>query len=210
MRILAVVLAVLCYFSCPAQSLKEIQLNQPDKTRGHAVMKAFDLRKSDREFSEKMLSIQDLSDLLWAANGINRADKGLRTAPSAMNKQDIDIYVCMAEGVYLYHAKGHKLTPVVKEDVRPLLASAQEFVKKVPVCLLMVSDGALFNGDAETKLYLGALDAGIVSQNIALFCAGTGLVTVPRAYMDKEKLHKTLKLREEQQIMINNPIGYSK
>jgi nitroreductase len=199
------------YCSCSAQDVKEIALKQPDKTRGHAVMKALELRKSDREYADKMLNDQDLSDLLWAANGVNRPETGHRTAPSAINKQDIDVYVCMATGVYLYQAKEHKLVLVTKEDVRKLIAAGQDFVLQAPLTLVMVSDGALFEGTAEAKALLGAFDAGIVSQNISLFCSGTGLLTVPRRYMDLEGgLHKALNLRPEQNLMLNHPVGYAK
>ena len=100
-----------------AQDLKAIKLSSPDKNRGSSVMKALSDRHSDREYAAKELSLQDLSDLLWAANGINRPD-GKRTAPSALNKQDIDIYVIMKEGAYLYDAKANSLQPIAKGDHR--------------------------------------------------------------------------------------------
>ena len=96
-----------------AQDLKAIKLSSPDKNRGSSIMKALSDRHSDREYAAKELSLQDLSDLLWAANGINRPD-GKRTAPSALNKQDIDIYVIMKEGAYLYDAKANSLQPIAK------------------------------------------------------------------------------------------------
>ena len=99
-----------------AQSLKAIKLNAPDKTRGASVMKALADRHSEREFANKKLSQQDLSDLIWAAIGINRED-GKRTAASALNKQDIDVYVLMEEGAYLYDPKAHQLNPVVEGDI---------------------------------------------------------------------------------------------
>lgn len=191
-----------------AQSLKPIKLNAPNKERGAAVMKALADRHSDREFSEKALSAQDLADLLWAANGINRPD-GKRTAASALNKQDISVYAIMQEGAYLYDAKTHQLTPVAAGDFRPLIGGQQTFVNKAPLCLLMVSDISLFGGGERAKI-TAALDAGIVSQNIMLFCSGCGLSTVPRASMDVAGLKKALKLTDNQLPLINNPVGYPK
>ena len=107
-----------------AQDLKAIKLSSPDKNRGSSIMKALSDRHSDREYAAKELSLQDLSDLLWAANGINRPD-GKRTAPSALNKQDIDIYVIMKEGAYLYDAKANSLQPIAKGDTGPLLPAVR-------------------------------------------------------------------------------------
>ena len=173
-----------------AKELKTIQLNAPDTQRGDAVMTALKNRKSTREFSTKELSLKDLSDLCWAANGINRPESGKRTAPSAMNKQDIKVYVCTADGSYLYNPQKNTLEPVSSGDVRPL---------KAPVCLILVSD---------TSSDWGAMDAGIVSQNISLFCAGTGMATVPRGSMDKAALKKALKLTGDQNHFLNHPVGY--
>jgi nitroreductase len=193
-----------------AQELKPVKLNAPNKDKGSSVMKALDERRSVREFSTERLSIQDLSDLLWAANGINRTD-GRRTAATARNNQDIDVYVIMEEGAYLYDAKANELKPVATGDFRGLVADAQTWVKDAPVTLLVVSDISRFTGlDVETQKYWGALDAGIVSQNIMLFASGCGFVTVPRVYMKKEELKKALNLTETQIPMINNPVGYPK
>lgn len=192
-----------------AQELKVIKLSAPDKTRGAAVMKAFSDRHSDREFASKELSLQDLSDVLWAANGINRTD-GKRTAPSALNKQDIDVYVIMKEGAYLYDAKAHVLNPIAKGDHRGAVGGSQDYPKTAPVCLVMVSDLSRFGNVSDQTKMMAAMDAGIVSQNINLCCAGLGLATVPRAYMDKEALKKVLKLTDSQVLMMNNPVGYPK
>lgn len=172
-----------------AQTLPDIKLPAPDKTRGGAVMQALSERKSTRVFAPEKLGLKDLSDLLWAANGINRPD-GKRTAPSALNRQDIDVYAAFEEGVYRYDAPSHTLTPVAQGDVRPV---------KAPVVLLLV---------AKEDTDYAPIDAGIVSQNISVFCAGVGLATVPRGSMDKEKLSKALKLGKGQPIILNQPVGY--
>lgn len=190
-----------------AQDMKAIKLNTPDKTRGSSVMKALSDRHSDREYATRDLSLQDLSDLLWAANGINRTD-GKRTAPSALNKQDIDIYVIMKDGAYLYDAKTHTLKPVAKGDHRGAVAGGQTFVKSAPVSLVLVSDLSRFgNTDERTKL-TAAIDGGIVCQNINIFCAAVGLSTVPRGSMDQASLKKILKLTDNQLLLMNNPVGY--
>jgi SagB-type dehydrogenase family enzyme len=194
-----------------AQELKVIKLEAPDKTGGAPLMKVFNDRKSDREFAPDKLKPKDLSNLLWAANGINRAD-GKRTAPSAINAQDVDIYVVLPEGAYLYDAKAHALNPVAAGDYRAAVAGGgQAFVKTAPVSLVLVSDLSRLskNPDDGTRL-MAAVDVGIVSQNINIACAGLGLATVPRGSMDQEALKKALKLTTTQLLLINNPVGYPK
>ena len=191
-----------------AQTLSPIQLKAPEKKAGLSVMETLANRHSTREFSNKKLTLQELSNLLWAANGINRPEKGMRTAPSAMNAQEVDVYVCMEEGAFLYDAKSNQLQPVIQEDLRGLVGGKQTFVKNAPVVLLMVSDlSKLPGGNSEQTKLMAAIDAGIVSQNISLACSGLGLITVPRASMDKEALAQKLKLKSTQLLLMNNPVG---
>lgn len=188
-----------------------ILLNQPDLSRGLNVMKAFAQRSSQTKFDTLNLQIQDLSDLLWAADGINRADLGKRTAPSAMNSQDVDIYVIMKLGAYLYDAKKHQLDLVTAGDFRMEAAGRQTNYASAPLFCMLVSDISRFkNGTDSVKLQLAALDAGIISQNIGLFCAGMGLATHPRTTMDIPKLKEILKLKSTQYLMINNLVAYRK
>ena len=209
--LLCLLASVLIGLNLQAQDLKTIHLNKPSKDRGSSVMKALADRHSEREFANKKLSQQDLSDLLWAATGINRND-GKRTAASALNKQDVSVYAILAEGAYLYNPKAHALEPVAKGDFRPMVAGKQAFVNNAPVCLVIVSDYAKFGsiGDENARKIWGAFDAGLVSQNVALFCSGCGLITVPRGTMDAAGLKKVLKLSETQLPVINNPVGYAK
>ena len=210
MRIVSFILTVLLFITAMhAQDLKKIQLNNPDKNRGSSVMKALSDRRSDRAYADKALSLQDLSDLLWAANGINRPD-GKRTAPSALNKQDIDIYVIMKEGAYLYDAKSNSLQPIAKGDHRGAVAGGQDFVKTAPVSLVLVSDLSRFGKITDHVKLMAAVDAGCVSQNINIFCSAVGLATVPRASMDMNALKQILKLTENQLPLMNNPVGYFK
>lgn len=170
-----------------------IKLDAPDLTRGKGIMKALKLRQSTRECSAQALSSRDLSDLLWAANGINREGSKKRTAPSAMNKQDIKVYACLKEGSYLYNPNNHSLELVSKIDAR--------WRTEAPIMLVLVAD---------EKTSFGPIDAGIVSQNISLFCSGIGLATVCRGSMDREALVKALKLSEKQDLLLNHPVGYFK
>ena len=159
--------------------------------------------------------LQDLSDLLWAANGINRPENGKKTAPSAMNSQDVDIYVSRADGTYFYNAITNDLVLVTTEDLRPLMDGNRPL--GTPVILLLVSDMSRYknyspgNPDQNRHLFeVGAIDAGIVSQNISLFCAANDLGTRPRASMNQEALRKALNLKESQVMWLNHPVGYPK
>lgn len=206
-------LLLLCLFVSVATFAadKVIRLPKPNLNRNSEVMEAFANRHSTREYAAKALTLTDLSDLLWAANGINRPEEGKRTAPSAMNKQDVDVYVVLPEGTYLYDAKAHQLNLMAEGDHRGAVAGGQAFVKSAPVSLLLVSDLSRL-GDAKnthTQL-MGAVDAGIVSQNISIFCSAAKLATVPRASMDTAKLKSVLKLTDTQLPLMNHPVGYHK
>ena len=206
-------LLLLCLFVSVATFAadKVIRLPKPNLNRNSEVMEAFANRHSTREYAAKALTLTDLSDLLWAANGINRPEEGKRTAPSAMNKQDVDVYVVLPEGTYLYDGKAHQLNLVAEGDHRGAVAGGQAFVKSAPVSLLLVSDLSRL-GDAKnthTQL-MGAVDAGIVSQNISIFCSAAKLATVPRASMDTAKLKSVLKLTDTQLPLMNHPVGYHK
>ncbi len=190
-----------------AQDLKAIELPKPDTEGGKPLMQVLKERKSVREFSPQRLSPQVLSNLLWAAFGLNRPD-GRRTAPSASNMQEIDIYVALPEGLYLYEAKPHRLEPVVAEDLRAA-TGLQAFVGQAPVNLVYVADYARMGKRSdEAKLFYSAADTGFIAQNVYLFCASEGLATVVRAMVDREKLAARMKLRPEQRIVMAQTVGY--
>jgi SagB-type dehydrogenase family enzyme len=192
-----------------AQEKHYLKLNPPDTSRGLPVMQALQQRASTTAFSSSALSQQDLSDIIWAANGINRSADGKRTAPSARNSQDIDIYVIKEDGAYFYNPVEHSIELIATGDHRGLVAGRQVNMANAPVMLVLVSDISRFAGsDNALKLRWGAMDAGIVSQNIALACAGLGMVTRPRASMDMAGLRELLKLKESQHLMLNHPVGY--
>lgn len=190
---------------------QNVKLNPPSKNRGTSVMKALEQRASATVFDTAMLNLQDLSDLLWAANGINRPESGKRTAPSAVNAQDIDVYVIMKKGAYLYDAKNQELKFVAEGDHRGLVAGRQANFANAPVFLVLISDISRFRGDDKnSKLNMAAMDAGIVSQNIAIFCASVDLITRPRGTMDTDKLRQVLRLTDNQYPMLNNPVSCQK
>ena len=194
-----------------AADMAPIKLNAPDKDRGYSLTKAVSMRASAREWNGKPLELKDLSDLLWAADGINRPEKFMRTAPSYRNVQDISLYVVMKEGTYVYDPGKNVLNPVAAGDFRPICAMTQTTVANAAAVIIMVSDLTRFNvTDKCEKIKWAAVDAGVISENINLFCAATGLTTVPRATMDVEKLRAALKLEETQEPIINNPVGYGK
>jgi len=190
---------------------QKIDLPKPNLDKGHSIMKSLSLRKSAaaQDFGKaKDLSLMELSELLWAANGINRPNEEKRTAPSAMNAQDIDIYVLAKNGAYLYNAKNNSLNLVTNSDLRAMAAGSQEAFAAAPIILLLVSDVSKFpRGDDATRQKMGMFDAGIVSQNISLYCSGTGLITRVRMFMDSEGLAKALKLPATQIPMLNHPTG---
>lgn len=195
-------------FSAAAQS--KVALPAPDMERETgSFMQALQDRQSVRAYSDKPLSRQDLSDLLWAAQGKNRKD-GRMTSPTARNRQEISLYVFTEEGVSLYDHDDHSLIHVMDGDHRNLLAGPQAFVKKAPVVLLIVADIAKYGADTEHAKMMMFCDAGIVSQNINLFCSAAGLCTVPRGIMDNEGVSKLLNLNEKQIPVLNNPVGFAK
>jgi len=145
---------------------------------------------------------------LWAASGVNRPDSGKRTAPSAVNWQELDIYVATAEGLYLYDAKSHRLNPILSEDIRAL-TGRQPFVREAPVNLVYVADfSRMGRGTNEEKEFYPAADTGFIAQNVYLFCSSEGLATVVRASIDRPALAKVMKLRPDQKITLAQSVGY--
>jgi len=193
-----------------AQEIKDIKLVPPQKEIGKPLMQAINLRHSSREFSPKKLSDQDISNLLWAAFGINRSESGKRTAPSAMNWQEIDVYAVMENGSYLYDSKTHSLKQISSKDNRKL-AGTQDFVKDAPLNLIYVADYSKTSkaSESDNLLYSGA-DAGFIAQNVYLFCASENLATVIRGSVNREKLSDELKLKKNQKIILAQTVGYNK
>jgi SagB-type dehydrogenase family enzyme len=200
-------------FCCSLSSAADpapLPLPKPQMEGGKPLMQALKERVSLREFSAEKLPPQILSNLLWAACGINRPDSGKRTAPSARNWQEIDVYVATAEGLYLYDPKEHALKPILSEDIRALTGT-QPFVKDVPVNLIYVADySRVGEASAADKEFYSAADAGFISQNVYLYCASEGLATVVRGLMDRYALSKVMRLRPDQKVILGQSVGYPK
>ena len=209
---LSIALTLFIMFFCPAGAPADtgrIILPTPHMTGGMPLMQALKERKSMRRYDPKMLPEQMLSDLLWAAFGINRPESGKRTAPTARNWQDIDIYVSTAAGTYRYDAKDNTIIKTNDRDLRAL-TGMQGFVKTAPVNLIFVSDFGKMKGKPESKTFFAGAHTGYVSQNVYLFCASQGLATVVRAGADREALAKALDLSPEQHITLLQTVGYPK
>jgi nitroreductase len=187
-----------------------ITLPTPAKKGGSSTIESLWKRHSVRSFQQKDLPMQTLSNLLWAATGLNRKD-GKRTNPTAMNKQEISVYAFMKKGVYLYDHKKHTLILKKEGDHRNLVAHGQNFVNDAPVSLVLVGDLSLFpNSSSSDVVTTVGIDAGIACENINIFCASAGLATVPRITMDKAGIKKLLNLSDKQIPFINNPVGFEK
>lgn len=193
-----------------AEELSAVRLPPPNLKSGKSLMQSLKERKSSRDFGAKKLPPEILSNLLWAACGVNRPESGRRTAPSAVNWQEIDVYVATADGLYLYNAKEHVLKPVLKQDIRELTGK-QAFVKEAPVNLIYVADYSRMGGaSAEERIFYSAADAGFIAQNVYLFCASEGLATVVRGSIDKDALAAAMHLRDHQKIIMAQTVGYPK
>jgi SagB-type dehydrogenase family enzyme len=181
----------------------------PAKTKGGpSLAESLKLRKSSREFSPRDLPTNVLSQLLWSAHGVNRPESGGRTAPSAHNKQTVDLYVVTKDGVHLYLPKPHALQLITKDDARKA-SGTQDFVESAPVNILLIADLArMQEGSPEDKIEWAAVEAGAVSQNIYLYCASSKLATVTRAGADRALLAKMLNLKPTQRIVLAQTVGY--
>jgi SagB-type dehydrogenase family enzyme len=187
-----------------------IQLPAPQTTGGKPLMQALAERHTSRDFRPDPLPRQTLSNLLWAAFGINRPASGGRTAPSAHDAQEIDVYVVLPTASYLYRAKENSLAPVRPGDLRAL-TGRQDFVRDAPVSLVYVADFARFPRDSgQDKVFYSAADAGHISQNVYLFAASEGLAVMVRADIDKLALARALGLRPTQHIVLAQSVGYPK
>ncbi|MFH0821900.1 MAG: SagB/ThcOx family dehydrogenase [Pseudomonadota bacterium] len=208
--LLLTMLLTAAFTSTYAEGPASIALPQPGVDGGKPLMQALKERKSARDFSEAKLTPQVLSDLLWAAYGVNRPESGRRTAPSSYNKQEIDVYAATADGLFLYDPKAHGLVQVSTEDIRAL-TGRQTFVKTAPLNLIYVADlTKMGDGEEADKLATSAANTGFIGQNVYLFCASEGLATVFRAGIDKEKLAAAMKLRPDQRITYSQTVGYPK
>ncbi|MGA2863204.1 MAG: SagB/ThcOx family dehydrogenase [Verrucomicrobiota bacterium] len=191
----------------PGEGLKPIPLPAPQTEGGKPLMEALKQRRTTREFKPGKLPPQVLANLLWAGFGINRPADGRRTAPSAMNAQEVGLYVALPEGLYLYDAKANELTPVSGEDLRTK-TNGQPFIKDAPAVLVFVADlSRLAKAKAELRPLYAQFATGCISQNISLYCASAGLATVVYD-LERAPLAAAMKLKPEQRIILAQAVGY--
>ncbi|MFZ2446960.1 MAG: nitroreductase family protein [Syntrophobacteraceae bacterium] len=191
-----------------AADLSPIQLPAPRMEGGKPLMQTLKDRMTTRTFSEEKLPVQTLSNLLWAAFGINRPD-GRRTAPSARNWQEMDVYIATAEGLYVYDAKANVLNPVSARDLRAMTGT-QAYVREASISLIYVADYSKVEGGGMDQNVLVGADTGFIAENVYLYCASEGLATVVRASIDRDALAKEMKLKPRQKIILAQSVGYPK
>ncbi len=205
---LILIFTTACLQSGHAAKSDSIQLPPPQMQGGKPLMQALKERMSIRSFSDEKLPTQTLSNLLWAGFGISRPD-GRRTAPSARNWQEIDIYVAAPDGLFLWDAHKNTLNRILSKDIRALTGT-QAYVREAAVNLVYVADYSKLTGQDEGRdVWVGA-DAGFISENVYLYCASEGLATVVRALIDRTTLAKEMQLKPDQKILFAQSVGFPK
>ena len=190
-------------------AIKTIQLPPPEISGGASLLEALSNRRSSREYRNEPLPLALLSSLLWAANGVNRSDGG-RTAPSALNAQEIDIVVALPEGAYRFNAVSHALELVCAKDLRRV-TGYQDFVDDAPLDLVYVADHARMKRvPVAQRLSFASVAAGAIAQNVYLFAASAGLATVIRAWIDREAIAHALGLPHDQEVLLSQTVGFGK
>jgi nitroreductase len=193
-----------------AQEATVLELPSPRTDGGKPLIQALRLRRSIREYADRALPPQVLSDLLWAAFGINRPATGDRTAPYWRHIMVIDVYAAMANGVWLYEPKRHALLAHLRIDIRAQ-TGLQDFVGTAPLNLVYVAHGERMQDlSADERRLYASVDAGFIGQNVYLFCASEGLATVFRGAVDYQKLASTLQLGTGQFVTFAQTVGYPK
>jgi len=191
-----------------AENATAIDLPPPRADGGKPLIQALRLRRSIREYSPRPLPNQVLSDLLWAAFGVNRPASGDRTAPYWRHVMVIDVYAAMEDGVWLYEPKTHALLPHLPDDIRTA-TGLQDFVGTAPLNLVYVAHGERMQDiSAEERRLYASVDTGFIGQNVYLFCASEGLATVFRGAVDYDKLGHTMKLSEGQFVTFAQTVGF--
>lgn len=174
---------------------------------GLPLMQALARRQSQREFAPVPLQLQMLSNLLWAAAGLNRPALGGRTVPSALNAQEVDVYVALPTGLYRYAAPGHALHLVGATDVRRV-TGYQDFVDTAPLDLVMVADFSRMKlVPVAQRMAYAYTCAGAMAQNVYLYCASEDLATVIRAWLDRDALAKAMGLGNDQHVLLSQTVG---
>ncbi len=186
---------------------QDLVLPAPKKSGGMPLMKALAKRATTKGFDSRELSRQQLSDLLWAAFGVNRPD-GKRTAPSAHDQRATELYVLLRQGAYVYDPSANKLNLLLAEDIRKLGAT-QDFATNAPVTMIFIADLSKMGTDSlEVKTNLANINVGYISQNAYLYCASEGLATGARMSLDRKAVSQKLGLRPSQLILLAQSVGY--
>lgn len=184
-----------------------IVLPATNTSGGMSLMQALARRQSQREFAPEPLPLPVLSNLLWAAAGLNRPALGGRTTPSAMNAQEVDLYVALPTGLYRYAALGHALHLVRATDVRRV-TGYQDFVDTAPLDLIMVADFSRMKlVPVAQRMAYAYTCAGAMAQNVYLYCAAEDLATVIRAWLDRDALAQAMGLGTEHQVLLSQTVG---
>jgi SagB-type dehydrogenase family enzyme len=190
-----------------SQDTLVVRLPEPQLDKGKPLMQTLKERQSTRTFSNREIPRQELANLLWAANGINRKESGRRTAPTAQNRQEIEVYVSNKDGLYRYDAQQHALITMHNRDIRAITGT-QPYVGTAPVNLIIVADLSKMGADLQANLQTANIDAGYVSQNIYLYCASENLATVVRGSVDRQKLAAEMGLTPNFHIVVAQTVGY--
>lgn len=193
-----------------------IKLPEPQKDLTFPLMKAIELRRTKRKWTDEMLSEQELSNLLWSACGITLKEteraKNRRTVPSSRNSQTIKIFVATSQGVFLYDEKIHSLIEVLIEDIRKYI-STQKMMQSAPIGLIYIADYSKMSmytaTDDNRKWFVAGTETGFISQNVYLYCASAGLSTAIIGLVDRDKLHNIVELKEYEHVVYTQVIGRS-
>ena len=197
--------------------MSTIKLPEPQKDLEFPLMKALEIRRTIRKWSDLPIEEQDLSNLLWAACGITKSktskEKSKRTAPSACNSQEIRVYPVMKQGVFLYKEDIHELELIKAGDLRENIGT-QKMMKSAPLGLVFVADLSRMNGsmfkNQESQRFCAWVDTGFISQNIYLYCASANLGTAVLALINRDKLHESMNLKEHEKIVLTQVVGHLK
>ncbi|TVR70102.1 MAG: SagB/ThcOx family dehydrogenase [Marinilabiliales bacterium] len=206
---ISVTLLIVLFSVAPviSQVIETVTLPEPQRSGGMPLFEALDNRQTLRDYTDRELDIQTISNLLWAAFGINRED-GKRTAPTARDWREFDIYVVTAGGWYVYDAEKHALLKKSNQDRREY-AGRQDFVHTAPLTLIFVADYDRMPGASdEVRDFYAATDVGFISQNVYLFCASEGLGTCVLGQVDRDKMREVFRLRPGQRVVLSQTMGY--
>jgi nitroreductase len=191
-----------------AQTIDTIMLPPPQMTGSKSLMQVLKARHSTRSFASRPLPLQVMSNLLWAADGVNRPYSAGRTAPTAHDWREIDVVVAMEDGAFRYDPTTHTLGRVATGDLRDLTGE-QDYVATAPIDLVYVANlDRMTDAGAEDKAFYSATDAGFIAQNVYLYCASAGLAVVVRGLIDRNALGAALELSSQQRIMLAQSVGY--